>query len=31
MQRLVPAFFKGEAARFYEQFLKKDEIVSGEG
>jgi hypothetical protein len=29
MQGLVPAFFKKETARFYEQFLKKTKIVSG--
>jgi len=29
MQGLVPAFFKEEPARFYEQFLKKAEIAGG--
>jgi hypothetical protein len=31
VQRLVPAFFKEEAARFFEEFLKKTEILSGQG
>jgi len=29
MQGLAPAFFKEEAARLYEQFLKKAEIIGG--
>jgi len=31
MQGLAPAFLKEEAARLYEQFLKKAEIVRGQG
>jgi hypothetical protein len=31
MQGLVPLFFEVEATCFDEQFLKKSEIVGGEG
>jgi hypothetical protein len=31
MQGLASAFFKEEAARLYKQFLKKAEIVGGQG